>query len=328
MKAGWLGWALLFTAGLAAAWWAAPRRYVVDGISMGPGLLPGDILQTDWLPVFGNLRPPSRFDRRLVRLPDGSTGVKRVVGLPGETIEIADGDLRVAGSLVGKNPAELATMGSLVTIETADRTGMPERFALSARLIRDNADFEPAETTRLLLPVHDAGLAAVVNVEKPGGSITARVGPLIVRWRVRARGRVVVVSGRLDGQAVAVAWPLPTGRAPATVGRSCLPAGVPVAWDVARPWPPGSDEEFAPAVELVVEERMGHAEPSAVIEAVTGWRDILYRPAGNGSRRWQLEPDEVFLLGDFPSGSRDSRQFGPQPTSDLRPPVAGWMAAR
>jgi signal peptidase I len=328
MKAGWLGWALLFLAGLAAAWWATPRRYRVEGISMGPGLLPGDVLRTDWFPTIADRAPPSRFDRRLVMLPDGSTGVKRVVGLPGETIEIGDGDLRVAGRVVGKNPAELATMGSLVTIETADQTGMPERFALSARLIRDTASFEPSETTRLLLPVHDAGLAAVVNVRNPGGAITARVGPLMVRWRVRAHSRVAVVGGRLDGRAVAVAWPLPAGAEQATVGRSCLPVGAPVTWDVARAWPPGSDEEFAPAVDLVVERRSGDGEPSGVIEAVTGWRDILYRPAANGRNQWPLGADEAFLLGDFPSGSRDSRHAGPLPLTALGLPVTGWAAAR
>ena len=65
---------------------AAPRRYEVDGISMGPSLLPGDVVATGWLPELDRWRIPRRFDRSIVRLPDGSTGLKRMAGLPGEEI--------------------------------------------------------------------------------------------------------------------------------------------------------------------------------------------------------------------------------------------------
>jgi type IV secretory pathway protease TraF len=81
-------------------------------------------------------------------------------------------------------------------------------------------------------------------------------------------------------------------------------------------------------VDLVVERRSGDGEPSGVIEAVTGWRDILYRPAANGRNQWPLGADEAFLLGDFPSGSRDSRHAGPLPLTALGLPVTGWAAAR
>jgi type IV secretory pathway protease TraF len=54
------------------------------------------------------------------------------------------------------------------------------------------------------------------------------------------------------------------------------------------------------------------------VERVLLWRDVLHRPAADGSTSWKLGSGEVFLLGDFPSGSIDSRQFGPVPRRALR----------
>jgi type IV secretory pathway protease TraF len=292
---------------------------VVDGVSMGPGLLPGDVVASGWLPEFDRRRPPVRFDRWIVTLPDGSTGLKRVVGLPGEAIAIVDGDLVVDGQAVLKGPRLLAEMGSPLPV--AGLRG--SSWAQAPAVALDDAPFAPGEVSRLLLPVHDVGFAAEMSVAATAveaGPVRARAtaGPLTVRWRFHAAGRYAVVAGRLDGHAVAAAWPIAEGAGLHVLGRRCLPAAAPDGWDVGAPWPMASDasgDERSPSLALDVANVGG---PPTTIERVTIWRDVLLRTAADGVARWSVAADEVFLLGDFPSGSRDSRQFGPLPLTALR----------
>ena len=311
-------------AALALGLGAAPRRYVVDGVSMGPGLLPGDVVATGWLPAMDRWRRPARFDRWIVTLPDGSTGLKRVVGLPGETIELLEGDLVVEGRTVLKGPRLLAEIGSgLGPAGQGDAA-----WSAAPAVVLDDAAFAPGEVSRLLLPVRDGGFAAEVVVSDAAiraGEVRARatVGPLTVVWRLRAAGRYAVVAGRLDGQAVAVVWPIVAQDSKATLPRHCLPPAAPESWDIVRPWPTATTmagAEPSPALALAV---TGSGEPPAVIERVGRWRDVLLRPAADGVADWSLATDEVFLLGDFPSGSRDCRHFGALDRPALRQRVGG-----
>jgi type IV secretory pathway protease TraF len=294
----------------------APRRYEVDGVSMGPGLLPGDVVATGWLPDLDRRGAPRRFDRWIVRLPDGSTGLKRIAGLPGEEVAFVTGDLEINGTRVLKGPRQLAELGSTVELGRRDsaEAGTTAHWSRPAALVLDDAPFATAEVSRLLLPVQDVGVAAFVHV--PAGRpsrVRAEAGPLAVTWKLAAPGRYGVAAGRLDGHAVAVAWPLPTGADEHETTRTCLPVGAPDRWDVVRPWPgtdalatDGRDDDRCPSLAIAV----GAAADSAVIDRVSVWRDILYRPAADGVARWRLGSDAFFLLGDFPSGSRDSRHFG------------------
>jgi hypothetical protein len=153
--------------------------------------------------------------------------------------------------------------------------------------------------------------------------VLARVGGFVVPWRLKASGRDAVVAGRLDGHAVAAAWPIVTRDTGTTVDRHCLPAFAPDSWDVVRPWPTATTaagEERSPSLALEVS---SSGDSPAVIERVGRWRDVLLRPAADGVDRWSLAADAVFLLGDFPSGSRDSRHFGPVDRPALRNRVGG-----
>ena len=303
---------------------AAPLRYVVDGVSMGPGLLPGDVVATGWLPGLDRWRPPERFERWIVTLPDGSTGLKRVIGLPGETIKLLEGDLVADGRTVLKGPRLLAETGSEGA--AADERGGV--WSAAPAVVLDDAPFAPGEVSRLLLPVRDGGFAAEVVVSAAAtraGEVRARAtaGPLTVVWRLRAAGRYAVVAGRLDGHAVAAAWPIVARDTGATLDRHCLPAAAPDSWDVVRPWPAATaaaGDERSPALTLAV---TGSGEPPAVIERVRRWRDVLLRTAADGVAGWSLATDEVFMLGDFPSGSRDCRHFGPLDRPALRQRVGG-----
>ncbi|MFM8413550.1 MAG: S26 family signal peptidase [Planctomycetota bacterium] len=306
---------------------AAPRRYVVDGVSMGPGLLPGDVVSTGWFAELDRWRPPERFDRWIVTLPDGSTGLKRVAGLAGETVALVAGDLVVDGRTVLKGPRLLAGLGS--ALDAAGPAG--SAWSQAPALVLDDAPFATGEVSRLLLPVHDAGFAAEVVVAAGAVRtgpvrVRARVGPLSVVWRLPAAGRYAVVAGRLDGHAVAAAWPVGDRTGSTAGGRLCLPAAAPDRWPVARPWAEvtdADDEDRSPPLALDV---TGADEP-AVIERITTWRDVLLRPAAAGVATWSLAAGEIFVLGDFPSGSRDSRHFGPLERGALRQrirPWAGW----
>jgi len=299
---------------------AVPRRYVVDGLSMGPGLMPGDVVSTGWFCRWPQLAKPRRFDCWTTTLPDGSVGLKRVIGLPGDTVSIAGGDLAINGNMILKSPRELAQSGSVVVaVESLDSRA----WSLPASLILDDAPFAPHEKSRILLPVHDVGFAAEVTVVPAAVAIgavrvQAEAGPLKIRWRIKAAGRYGVVAGRLDGHAVAVVWPVSDAWAAGTRA-VCLPRGAPAAWDVARPWPEHvssdtNDDNLSPCLAVA----LTAAEGGATLDRVVTWRDILYRPAADAIDHWSLGERKIFVLGDFPSVSRDSRHFGLLPISSLR----------
>jgi len=293
---------------------------------MAPGLRPGDVVTTGWFPTLDRLWQPRRHERWILTSPDGSPAIKRVVGLPGETVSMHDGDLAIGGRTVLTSPSILAETASAVPEATivldgdaATNGGWQETVSIPSVL--DDAAFAPTER-RMLLPVRDVGLATVIRLTGSPADhvprrVRVRVGPFIVPWRLKASGRYAVVAGRLDGHLVGVAWPIAgADRWPADA-RCALPPKAPLAWDVALPWPdgPSSDTDGAPPALGLGFTPDGiptqHVDAGAIIERVAVWRDILHRPAADGVVEWRLGSDTFFVLGDFPSGSRDSRHWGP-----------------
>ncbi len=319
---------LVILCGLAVL--ALPSRYAIDGLSMAPGLLPGDVVTTGWFPSLDRLRQPRRHERWIVTSPDGMPAIKRVVGLPGETVSIRDGDLTIGGETVLTPPSLLAELASAVpeaAIVAASDAGGRWQRTVSLPSVLDDAAFAPAER-RMLLPVRDVGLAAVIHLpESPADHaavrVLARVGGFVVPWRLKASGRYAVVAGRLDGHVVGAAWPIAGADGRKEHTRSCLPPVAPVGWDVARPWPEDliSDaDSIPPTLSLgitVAGIPVGPNDTDAMIERMAVWCDILHRPAADGMVEWRLGPDAFFVLGDFPSGSRDSRHWGPLGRSAL-----------
>jgi type IV secretory pathway protease TraF len=304
--------------GLAATALAAlPARYAVDGCSMAPGLVPGDVVATGGFPVLDGCRLPRRFERWVVDLADG-VGIKRVVALPGEAAALDAGDLVIAGATVLKSPRLLAALGSRVA--TADVVAGGHAWRRPAAEILDDMQIEPRRS-RVLHKVRDVGVAAVVRVERSpdaaAGGVRMRVGRVAFGWRLTAPGRHAIVAGRLDGRAVAVAWPLPATGSAWPAGRGCLPPGAPERWQRAESWPDPVDDP-RPLLEITV------AAPAAgiALEAVRAWRDVHHLPAANGGDRWTLGPAECLVLGDFPAASTDSRHWGPLPTRALRHRIA------
>lgn len=295
---------------------AAPRRHEVDGLSMAPALRPGDVVSSGWLPQADRLRAPRRFDRWLLATPDGTPILKRIVGLPGETVDIVGGDLIVDGKAVLTPPPLLAAVASVVAACGSGPGRWQRAFAHES--IYDDADFAPDESRRLL-PVHDIGLAAAIDTtQDPLLTAAIRVGSRAIRWSLPI-GRFALVAGRLDGHLVAAAWSL--GNSPATTGRSALPAHPPEAWQIAEPWTESvrSDSPVPLGLSLMTDGRsLDPAATDRCLERCIVWRDMLHRVPPDGSTSWRVGPGEVFVLGDFPSRSRDSRHWGPLPTTSLR----------
>jgi type IV secretory pathway protease TraF len=310
---------------------APPGRYEVDGLSMAPGLLPGDVVESGWFPLLDRVRRPQRHERWIVTSPDGTPAIKRVVAQSGETVAIRDGDLAIGGETVLTPPSVLAELASPVSEATIVSTGAEVddgqwHRAVSMRSVLDDAAFAPSER-RILLPVRDMGMAAVIRLrESPPDNepvrIRVRIGGFVVPWRIRASGCYAVVAGRLDGRLVGAAWPLPDAQIQPAHGRTCLPPLAPATWDVAEPWrgvsrsavelddADGPPPRFSLCI-MAAGMPVDRDQADAMIEYVTAWRDILHRPAADGVVEWRLSADTFFVLGDFPSGSRDSRHWGP-----------------
>lgn len=295
---------------------AMPRRHEVIGLSMAPALRPGDVVSSGWLPQADWLARPRRFDRWLLTAPDGTPIIKRIIGLPGERVSLRGGDLVISEQLVLTPPHILAEVASPVAT-CQPEPGIWQRSFTSAP-VYDDADFAPEESRRLL-PVHDVGLATVIEAGRsPPLTAAIRVGSRAIRWRLPA-GRFALIAGRLDGKLVASAWTL--GHRPATIGRSALPPGPPTAWQIVEAWLDTDHGASSPPLGLHLSIEGRPLDPTAAdhcIEHCLVWRDLFHRPPPSGTASWEVGPDEVFVLGDFPSGSRDSRHWGPLPAATLQ----------
>lgn len=195
--------------------------------------------------------------------------------------------------------------------------------------IFDDAPFAPEEHRRLL-PVQDVGIAAVIRVPRMTTSAArvrcfARVGNAAaartVAVAVAGPTRLAFVAGRLDRHLVGAAWTLPAdGRTEAGL-RSPLPSAAARRWSLAAPWPEASNDvaPYAPPVlEFgVASPPIADAATAITVERLVVWRDIRHLPAADGTTRWSVGRGQVFLLGDFPAASRDSRQWGPLDTGRL-----------
>jgi hypothetical protein len=168
--------------------------------------------------------------------------------------------------------------------------------------------------------VRDIGLAVVIDAPQASPVTAAiRVGGRAIRWHLPA-GRFAVVAGRLDGHLVAAAWTL--AGSPVAAIRSALPPDPPAAWQIAEPWAESSGgTELLPVLALSLADESGPLDAVATnrcVESCLVWRDFLHRLPPDGTARWEVGPGEVFVVGDFPSGSRDSRHWGPLPTPTLQ----------
>jgi signal peptidase I len=316
--------------GLVGAVLSRPIRCEVQGLSMGPGLLPGDVVRSACWPQADRFRRPGRYERWTVRDPVGERAVKRVVAGDGETLAIMEGDLVVDGRVTPKPPRVLAELAVGVRCDRspersgafgADAGGSGCRaWRHEQPVVYDDVAFAPLER-RWLAPVRDVGFAAVVRLLEAGPTrIGCRVGDRMIRWSPPGPGLVALVAGRLDRHLVATAWHLPADtvadhavaaswsvddREPSGFGRgrAWFPRGLPDAWSLALPLSGAPRKAIRLAIEL--------AGGDATIVNTTVWRDVRYAADPSAGSDWTIPRGCWFLLGDHPPASLDSRHWGP-----------------
>ena len=90
--------------------------------------LPGDRVLIDRTAFFP--RPPRRWEPVAFRLPQAAqkVAVKRVVGLPGETVQIVDGDVHIDGQIARKSLAQQQALAVLVHDQRFRADGLPSRW--------------------------------------------------------------------------------------------------------------------------------------------------------------------------------------------------------
>lgn len=76
------------------------QQFVVDGHSMDPTLANNEHLIIDKIPYY--LGPPKRGDIIVFHAPDGQDWVKRVIGLPGDTVAVKNGKLILDGKTINE----------------------------------------------------------------------------------------------------------------------------------------------------------------------------------------------------------------------------------
>jgi len=76
------------------------QKTLVEGSSMSPTLEDGDVLIVDKFSY--HLRQPKRFDVVVFRYlyKENSYYIKRIIGLPGETVQIKEGSIYIDGKLL------------------------------------------------------------------------------------------------------------------------------------------------------------------------------------------------------------------------------------
>ena len=76
------------------------QQFVVDGHSMDPTLANGEHLIIDKIPYY--FSTPKRGDIIVFHAPDGQDWVKRVIGLPGDTVAVKNGKLILDGKKINE----------------------------------------------------------------------------------------------------------------------------------------------------------------------------------------------------------------------------------
>ncbi len=103
----------------------------MSGHSMEPGLCSGDTIMLDTLSY--HFVSPGRMDVVAFRRADGNINVKRVVGLPGETVIIQNGHIYIDGKLLETDKISEISLSGLAENPI---TLLPDEYFL----IGDNAD--------------------------------------------------------------------------------------------------------------------------------------------------------------------------------------------
>jgi signal peptidase I len=358
-------WAALavcaFVALLALGWLFVFRVHEVSGSSMEPALREGEHV----LVRFG--RPEfDRFDLG-VFLPAGADElrVKRVVGLPGESVALRMGDLWIDGALLPPD----APRPALVEVFDSARDDLDDWFHYEPGLW-DRTDRGWELDARTVGAGARAGmlmfeLSAQRHAEAAGGaevsdlSVEARLRlgdpPALVRVLLVEQGDTFDLELEPDGEGLEARLARLSGNSRREeLGRVRVEAD-PTAWHRLR----FANLDNHLSVELDADEvlSVSYAEnrfhPSdhhhqgrtfgynlmlggeggrVVFADLRVSRDVYYTAQGGSASReaLQLGPSELFVLGDHSTASRDGRHWGPLSAGEVvgRPWAVVWPPGR
>jgi len=307
-----------------------------------------------------SLRAPKRWETVALHSPeeDGSLCVKRIVGLPGESVEIADGDVLVDGRRQRKPHAvQLAMALAVADAGDLDRWHSAREGAwtltenkwqhaagTSGRIdwleyqhreaatpagkesspILDGSPVNQNES-RKLNPVSDVILRCTLHgadADKAFFTIHARGDEFRVILPIGGGGARLSHNGtRVKGGRVEPGQHAKLAvEVVVTDGRfSIRAAGKPVLEYEFEPLPPRGDG--GPRVAI------GADAAALAVSGLEVLRDVHYTPGPQGQTRYRLGPDEYFVLGDNSANSVDSRAWsdrGGVSGEMLLGPVLAW----
>jgi len=202
--------------------------------------------------------------------------------------------------------------------------------AIDGVRIYDDVSWLSKETRRLNI-VQDVGISAVLDIDlHEGCGLEILVGKNQHRARivVRKQGRLAVIAGRLDGLFVVAAWPIPRSHQELSEGHR--DGSVPLACEVPEEWSGElviAHEEHQPqdlsslvlGIKLIAESCEVPEKKMCTVtaEKLVVWRDIQWLATPNKSE-WSVPAGHVFVLGDCPAASRDSRHWGSLPIDAIQ----------
>lgn len=324
---------------MAWAW----KPYRVVGPSMEPCLVEGD-----WL--FVQNHSPVHDD--LVVFVEPGTGkyaIKRVAGVPGEAVQIVDGDLYLDGEV--RQRAFTSVEDLIPMLDTqGDAAGASLSFSRQGfersgerhwKLAGTGVAFlqRPPTADYLLrghrvegdFPAQDLGLEVEYELldESSELHLVLRKGQstfyavlfdhgkrlrLLHQAPAQTQAEVLLEVSIVQASAQGAAFFTLADRAMTFVVNDVV-----VVADFAYPTPaPHQNSELPLAFRKMEHAGVGGVGPLLVGRIRLG-RDILYRSSGTygGEKALQLADGQYFLLGDNSPQSRDSRQYGPVPSERI-----------
>jgi signal peptidase I len=286
-----------------------PRCDSLQTLSDPPAIERGDRLVIDRTAF--QFRNPRRWELVVFRSPvDGELTVKRVVGLPGETIQLQGGEVLVNGKAAPKDLTALRALRQMVHQEVDAWQGDRE-WKWNGNKWKCDVDGNRSATLRFTCPIDEP-----LMTDMPyNNGVTQRLFP-VKRLAISARMRLA------DGARLLVA----IGGDSFTfseVGEAELElyayGRTPQVFLDGRPVERLTNVAVPPRLDPLMPIKIVMLKGRAELADLTVYRDTYYSSVNEeheiadpmGSIR--LGDDEIFVLGDNVPVSVDSRHWGPVP---------------